>query len=176
MMINGNGVDATHTSQPSGGNNFSKIMIGALIGGTLGSIAAALANRQTAERVNQTIRSVGQTAKSAAETLNDSVRQVGQAVNQIAVTVNESAQDVNSAVNSIAMNANTTAQDTIRTVQGAAAEVNASVNSTMNVVNAVKSGASNIQQSASTSETVSTVNDEEKYYKLIPVSAEEIAR
>ena len=54
-------------------NGLSKIAIGALIGATLGAIAGALTIKGTAEKVNQTVKNVGDKVKDAAQNFNQNV-------------------------------------------------------------------------------------------------------
>ncbi|MCA1994460.1 MAG: YtxH domain-containing protein, partial [Coleofasciculus sp. S288] len=71
------------------GNGLAKVAIGAVIGATLGAIAGALANKRTAQKVNLTVKNVGNTVKSAAEGVNQTVKDVGNGIKSVAEGVND---------------------------------------------------------------------------------------
>lgn len=75
----------TYSAETTRGNGLAKsVAIGALVGVTLGAIAGALANKGTAERVNRTVKGVGDVVKRAAEGVNNTVKDVGDAAKSVA--------------------------------------------------------------------------------------------
>lgn len=171
--------NSTYSSATEGSNpnnsGFTKIAIGVFIGATLGGIAAALANRDVTERINQTIRGLGKTAKATADGLNDSVQRVGDAVNSVAVNINDASSEVNHAVNSVTTTVGSTVKNTVTTVKGTAEGMTETVKTAMNVVNTVKDSVSGVQEAVQTVNAPSApteVSNGETLYKLVPVSPE----
>lgn len=182
IVTNSNQITATNDRRSSSNghspneNGLTKIAIGALIGATLGGLAAALANRETTERISQTIRDLGKTARTTADNLNDSVQRIGDAVNAVAASVNDTTKDVNAAVNSVATNVSGTVKNTASTVRGTAEGVNETVKTAMNAVNTVKESASNIQEAETVNVAAASssgTSNGETLYKLVPVSPDE---
>jgi gas vesicle protein len=135
--------NSTYTTK---NNDFGKVMIGALIGGTLGALVTAFANKGTAERLNESIRRVGNTVKNAASGVNDTVRDVGEAVQSVAEGVNDTVKDVGDTVKGTVEDVNTTFRTTLNAVRTTSDNVNNTLRST---ADAVQSTASDIKQSAS---------------------------
>jgi gas vesicle protein len=109
-------------------NVLAKVAIGAVIGATLGAIAGALANRSTAQRVNMTVKNVGNTVKNAAEGVNQTVKEVGDGIQRVAVGVNDTVKDVGDAVKGTADDVSQTVKGTMNAVKGTAEDVNPSGN------------------------------------------------
>ena len=61
-------------------NELAKVAIGALIGATLGAVAAALTIKGTAQKVNQTVKGVGNAVKGATGSFNQTLKGVGDAI------------------------------------------------------------------------------------------------
>jgi gas vesicle protein len=134
------GVD-DYTSQANGdatatirNNGLSKILIGALIGGSLGAIATALTNKDTATRINKTVKNVGNAVKRASASVNDTVKDVGDAVKNVAGNVNETVQDVRDSFIDAYEGVNDTITSTVTAVKGTADHVNNAVKTTADVV------------------------------------------
>lgn len=157
----------TDSPETAWGNGLGKVAIGALIGATLGAIAGALANKGTAERVNQTVRSVGDKVKSAADGVNDTVKGVGDAVKNVAENVNGTVKDVGDTVKNAAEGVNDTVKSTVDAVNGTAEGVNNTVKGT---VDAVKSAAEDVKQS--TNQGVKTA-EKQRTYILVPLEDDE---
>lgn len=174
--LNGERSTSAEGNPPITGNGLLKIAIGALVGATLGGLAAALTNRETTEQINQTIRGLGKTAKTTAENLSNSVQSVGDAVNSVAANLSDTTKDVNEAVTSVTTNVSGTVKNTISTVKGTAEGVNETVKTAMNVVNTVKDSVSGIQEVAQTGNAPSEVSNGETLYKLIPVGPDQAAQ
>lgn len=149
----------------------AKVAIGALIGASLGAIAAALTNKGTAERVNQTIKGVGNTVKRAATGVNDTVKDVGDAVKNVATGVNDTVKDVGESVKGAATGVNDTVKSTVDAVKGTAVDVNDTVKGT---VDAVKGAADEVKRSTSTNPNQGVKpSEKQRAYLLVPVEDEE---
>ena len=157
--------DTYSTSTPRG-NGLSKVAISALVGATLGAIAGALAIKGTAERVNQTVKNVGETVKDAAQNLNQTVKGVGDAVRTVADGVNDTAKDVGDTVKDAVAGVNQTVQGTVDAVKGSAVGVNQTVRST---VDAVKDTVEDVKPSGNKPVKVS---DNQQLFRIVPVEDE----
>jgi gas vesicle protein len=167
------GSSASTPNVISSDNGLSKIALGALIGATIGGIAAALTVRATTDRLNQVIRGVGRTARSTADSLSNSVQRVGDAVNSVAENVGDTTKDVNEAVSDVAAHVGSTVMSTVSTVKGTTAQVNEVVKTATNVVGMVKENIGiqeGVKQTAqTTTEAPNPEGNAETLYKLIPV-------
>src|SRR3712207_3737079 len=85
--------NTTPTDDESTNNGLTKVAIGVLVGATLGGVAGALANPEVVDRINQTIKSVGDAIKRAAANVNDNVHNVGDAVHNVSASVNDTVKD-----------------------------------------------------------------------------------
>jgi gas vesicle protein len=167
--------DSSYSSNSSRSENgLNKIAIGALVGAVLGGFAVALANRETTDQVNQTIRNVGRTAKTTADNLNDTIQQIGSAVSSVSENINGSTRDVNDAVSSVTANVSNTVRNTVTAVKGTAEGVNQTVKSAMDVMNIVKATANSVQTlsqpAVNVSADVTSSPTGETLYRLVPVS------
>lgn len=145
----------------------SKIALGVLAGATLGGVAGALANRGTADRINQTIRDIGNAIKRAAANVNHDIHNVGEAVHSVSTGVNDTVNDVGNAVRGAAEDINSTVKDTVNTVKSTANNANATVQDTFN---SVKDAA---QDDESSKEVVVSPSGNGTLYKLIPVNPDD---
>lgn len=158
----------TYSAENTKGNGLAKsVAIGALVGVTLGAIAGALANKGTAERVNRTVKGVGDVVKRAAEGVNNTVKDVGDAAKSVAEGVNYTAKDVGGTVKTTAEGVSDTVKSTVDAVKGTATDVNDTVKGT---VDAVKSAAEDVKQS--TNQDVK-VPEKQRTYILVPVEDEQ---
>lgn len=80
----------TDTQPASKGRNngLNKALIGGLVGATLGTLAAALANKRTAQAANHATKGVGKAVKSVSEGVNHAAKGVGEAVKNVTEGVN----------------------------------------------------------------------------------------
>ena len=69
-------------------NGLNKALIGGLVGATLGTLAAALANKRTAQAANHASKGVGKAVKSVSEGVNHAAKGVGEAVKNVTEGVN----------------------------------------------------------------------------------------
>jgi gas vesicle protein len=92
---------------------FPKLVLGGLLGATLGVLAVALAHKGTTQRVNQTVKSVGNAVKGAAESLNGPVKDVGEAAKRATEGVSDTVKDTVDAVKSTAGGVSDTVKDTM---------------------------------------------------------------
>lgn len=148
-------------------NGFARIAIGVLVGATLGGIAAALTNRGTVDRVNQTVKNAGDTVKKAAASVNDTVQDVGDAVSSVATGVNNTVREVGDAVKETAEGVNGTVKNTLSAVKDTTEDVNDTVRNTLD---AVKQSAENISESPVKDASTSSG---ETLYKLVPINSSE---
>lgn len=121
-------------------NGLEKIALGALIGATLGAIAGALAIKGTAQKVNQTVKNVGNTIKNTASGFNETVKTVGDTINTVANGVNNTTQDVGNTVRDTAMDVNKTVKNTVSAVTATAVNINDTVQNTANIVKSTTQG------------------------------------
>ena len=71
------------------GNNLNKVLLGGLLGATLGTLAAALANKKTSQGANLAAKGVGDAVKSVGEGVNVATRGVGEAAKTVAEGVKQ---------------------------------------------------------------------------------------
>lgn len=95
----------------------NKALIGGLLGATLGTLAAALANKRTAEGASHAAKGVGKAVKSVAEGANQAAKGVGEAVKTVTEGVNHAV--VGSVVDAL----KDTAEGAKKSVEGAADEL-----------------------------------------------------
>lgn len=76
-------------NEQKGKNNLNKVLLGGLLGATLGTLAAALANKKTAQGANLAAKGVGDAVKSVGEGVNVAAKGVGEAVKTVAEGVNQ---------------------------------------------------------------------------------------
>ncbi len=159
-----------YTVGTSRGNGLAKVAIGALIGATLGAVAGALATKGTAERVNQTVKGVGNAVKRAAEGVNETVQDVGNSTQSVANGVNETVQDVGNTIKNTAESVNDTVKGTVETVKGTVETVKGTskdVNDTVKgTVDTFKNAAEDVKQSANQEAKLS---EKQRTYILVPV-------
>ena len=158
----------------SRGAGLTKIAIGALIGATLGAVAGALATKGTAERVNQTVKGVGNAVKRAAEGVNETVQDVGKSTQSVANGVNDTVKDVGNTVKNTAESVNDTVKGTVDVVKGTvdvvkgtSKDVNDSVKGT---VDTLKNVAEDVKQSANQDVKLA---EKQRTYILVPVEDEQ---
>lgn len=77
------------TNEQKGNNNLNKVLLGGLLGATLGTLAAALANRKTAQGANLAAKGVGDAVKSVGEGVNVAAKGVGDAAKTVAEGFNQ---------------------------------------------------------------------------------------
>ncbi|BAY10743.1 hypothetical protein [Calothrix sp. NIES-2098] len=154
-------------------NNLAKIAMGAIVGGTLGAVAVALTIKGTAERINQTIQSLGNGVKGAAEGVNNTVKGVGDAIKTVADGVNYTVKDVGDAVKTSAEGVNKTVVNTVDAVKSTAVNVNKTVKDT---VDTVKDTAVDVKDTVKDARNLTTsenqtknVPEDQATYLLIPV-------
>ena len=147
----------------SSGSGLSRIAIGALVGATLGGLAAALANRETGSRITQTIRNFGGVAKNTASNVVEMAKQIEETVDAIAVSVNDTVEDLGEATGNITVNLGGTVQNTMSTVKGTAQ----GLNTTLKAATGAVRGATGTNGS-SEEQTLMDPNTG-KRYKLTPV-------
>lgn len=157
----------TSSDESIADNGFNKIAIGVLIGATLGGIAGALSTRGVVDRVNQTVRGVGNSVKKAASSVNDTVKNVGDAVHSVTNEVNGTVREVGDAVKDATEGVSSTVYDTVNAVKHTAADVNSTM---QNTVNAVKDTAGEMIPS---NEEERNVTEQNTLYKLVPVNSSE---
>ncbi|HEY9879239.1 MAG TPA: hypothetical protein V6D29_12345 [Leptolyngbyaceae cyanobacterium] len=166
---NGNGVSSTTQEVPdeniaAKNQVLTKVAIGALVGAALGGIAGALTNRAVVDRINRSVRSVGDTVKNTTTEIDNTIKGVGDAVQSVAAGVNSTAKEINDAVRGTAEGISGTVKSTVHTVQDTADDIQGSVDSTVHTLKAVVGETSEAAQQVTSSEDTTL-------YKLIPVSA-----
>lgn len=160
--------DANTVMDDGSDNGLTKVAIGVLVGATLGGVAGALANPGVVDRINQTIKGLGDAIKKAAANVNDNVHNVGDAVYNVSENVNSTVKDVGSAVKGAADEINSTVKDTLNTVRHTAEDVNGTVKDTINEVKD-KTG-ENATQTKESSGVAVNASENGTLYKLIPVN------
>lgn len=153
-------------STDKGDGLLAKVAIGGLLGATLGLLAGALAHKGTAQRVNQTVKSVGNAVKGAAQSVDQTVKDVGDAVKSVAEGVNDTVKDVGDAVKGATEGVNQTVKSTVDTVKGTAEIVNDTVKDT---VDSAKSAVEDVKVSANQGVKAP---DKQTTYILVPVENE----
>ncbi|MBW4663526.1 MAG: hypothetical protein KME01_04880 [Chroococcus sp. CMT-3BRIN-NPC107] len=81
--------DNKSQSNEQKGNNLNKVLLGGLLGATLGTLAAALANKRTAQGANLAAKGVGDAVRSVGEGVNVAAKGVGEAAKTVAEGVNQ---------------------------------------------------------------------------------------
>ncbi|MBW4460781.1 MAG: hypothetical protein KME47_11190 [Nodosilinea sp. WJT8-NPBG4] len=142
---------------------FTKVAIGALIGATLGGIAGALINKGVVDRINTSVRGVGNTVRKTTAGIDETIKGVGDAVQSVAVEVNATAREINEAVRETAEGISGTVQSTVHTVQSTADSVQETVGSTVNTVKSVV-------EETTASANLAPDTDQATLYKLVPVT------
>lgn len=157
---NGNSSSNNHPSEnqqtSKGSNNgLTKALVGGLIGATLGTLAAALANKRTSQGVNHAAKGVGQAAKTVGEGVTHAAQGVGQAVKSVTEGVNYAV------VGGVADVVKDTAQKAQEAVAGAA--------------DAVQNSAQQGNKEVANGEAgIGTQPETQTQYVLIPVEKERI--
>jgi methyl-accepting chemotaxis protein len=181
QSINGSTDPSDSSEDPSlNGGGFSKVALGVLIGATIGGIATALTNKGTVDRVNQSIKGIGNSVKGVAIGFNKTVKEVGTAFNSVVSGVNEVVQDVGSTVRTAAEEVNETVESTMTHVKDTKDDVSDTMKSTstaiQNTVATIQYASEQIRpqgtepaQSAAASQPSST----ETLYRLVPVTLEQ---
>ncbi|NJM71179.1 MAG: YtxH domain-containing protein [Scytonema sp. RU_4_4] len=123
--------------------------VGGVSGAVIGAVAGALAGKGTAQRVNRTVDSLVDAAKSVAETVNHSVNGVGNAVKD---TVEEAKTSVVGAVHAVKDTVEEVKPSVVGTAKNFAETVNHSINDVgialKNRVNEVKESVIGIEEIA----------------------------
>jgi gas vesicle protein len=81
--------DNSLQSKGQKGNNLNKVLLGGLLGATLGTLAAALSNKKTVQGANLAAKGVGDAVKSVGEGVNVAAKGVGEAAKTVAEGVNQ---------------------------------------------------------------------------------------
>ena len=76
-------------SKEQKGNNLNKVLLGGLLGATLGTLAAALSNKKTIKGANLAAKGVGDAVKSVGEGVNVAAKGVGDAAKTVVEGVNQ---------------------------------------------------------------------------------------
>ncbi|MBD2075129.1 YtxH domain-containing protein [Phormidium sp. FACHB-592] len=150
-------------------NGFARVALGVLIGATLGGIAGALTNKRVVDRINRTVKDVGNTVKTTAVSVNDTVQEVGDAVYSVATSVNDTVKDAGGTVKETAEGVSGTVQHALGAIKNTSKDVNGTVQETLE---AVKKVSEDINTSAQPKVEKSSG---ETLYKLVPInSADEV--
>ena len=157
------GSDSSDQNVSPNSQAFTKVAIGALIGATLGGIAGALTNRGVVDRINTSVRGVGNTVRKTTAGIDETVKGVGNAVQSVAVGVNTTAKEINEAVRETAEGISGTVKSTVNTVQSTADDVQETVGSTVNTVKSVV-------EETTASANLAPDADQATLYKLVPVT------
>ncbi|MFB2736962.1 hypothetical protein [Umezakia ovalisporum] len=128
----------THNSS----QELSKIAFATFMGATLGALVGALAMRGAAQRVNKTVKNVGNLVKDTTDNFNQTIKGVGDAIKTVAEGVNDTVKDVSYALKGTAVDVNDTVKNTVVTVKGAAVDVNDTVQNTAEIVKGANQGIS----------------------------------
>ena len=134
-------------------NELSKVFLGGLIGATLGAVAGALLIKGTAQKINKTVKNVGDTVKNASGKLNQTVKDIADAVQTVAGGVNDTVKDVGETVTYTATDINETVTNTVDAVKGSASGMKETVTTT---VDAVKEAASGVSESVKGNANIET--------------------
>ncbi|MCU0532606.1 MAG: hypothetical protein MUD14_01670 [Hydrococcus sp. Prado102] len=137
------------TESTTANNGLGRLLLGVLIGATLGGIASAITNKSTVERINKNVKDIGNTVKKAATNINDTIKDIDNAVNSVATGISDTYKDVEHTVIVNAVDAGQTVRSTVKAVK--------------------QPIANNIQPNAQASERVSQNGT---LYKLIPIDQE----
>ncbi|NJL64585.1 MAG: hypothetical protein HC903_25685 [Methylacidiphilales bacterium] len=167
-------------------NPIAKIAIASLVGATIGAIAGVLALKNSSQRINQSIKNVGNTVKnvvenvnqtlkdtsdtikSAASSIDETVKEVGKTVKNSAVDTNDTVKDAVDSVKDTAVNVNDTVKNTMHIVKGAATGVQETVKDTVDIAKKVVAD----DEKSSNSENIQ-VSDNQTTYILVPVEHQE---
>jgi len=139
-------ISAQANAQPANAgrqDGLAKVAIGTVVGALLGAVVGALANKKTAQGINNAVKNVGDSVKSVAEGVNQTVKDVGEAVKNVAENVNYTAKDVGDAVKGAAEGVTKTVTVTVDAVSGTAEDVSHTVEGT---VDALKGAAEGVTQ------------------------------
>lgn len=159
---NGNGELSDGSTTDTG---LARVAIGVAVGATVGGILGALTNKSLVDRINRTVRDLGNTVKQMAANVNDNVQNVGEAVYSVSTGVNDTVEEVKDAVVDAAEGINSTVKQTFNTVKNTAEDVRDTVKSTVNTVKETTEGSNPTQD-----EPAAVTSDNGTLYKLIPVS------
>jgi gas vesicle protein len=85
----GNNFTSKPQSEQKGNNNLNKVLLGGILGATLGTLAAALANKKTSQGANLAAKGVGDAVKSVGEGVNVATKGVGEAAKTVAEGVKQ---------------------------------------------------------------------------------------
>ena len=112
----------------------ARVLMGGLIGVTLGTLAGALANKRTAKGVNHAVKGVGDGAKTVAEGVNHAAKGVGDAVKSVAQGVSYAVVGgLADAVKDIAEGAEQSVVGAVDALKDAAEDVKPSDNQSFNL-------------------------------------------
>jgi gas vesicle protein len=164
-------------------NGFAKVAIATLIGASVGAVAGILALKGSAQKINQSAKSVGDIIKNAVEGINQTVKSASDTIKTAADGINETVKDVGNTVKNSAVNTNDTIKDTVSTVKNTAVNVNDTVKNAMHIVKGAASGVSEtVQDTVDVAKKVveneekkpsnngsSNVPDHPQTYILVPV-------
>lgn len=157
------GSDSSDQNVSPNSQAFTRVAIGALVGATLGGIAGALTNKGVVDRINTSVRGVGNTVRKTTAGIDETIKGVGDAVQSVAVGVNTTAREINEAVRETAEGISGTVQSTVHTVQNTADDVQETVGSTVNTVKSVV-------EETTASANLAPDADQTTLYKLVPVT------
>ena len=157
------GSNASDQNVSSNSQAFTKVAIGALVGATLGGIAGALTNKGVVDRINTSVRGVGNTVRKTTAEIDETIKGVGDAVQSVASGVNTTAKEINEAVRETAEGISGTVKSTVHTVQDTADEVQETVGSTVDTVKSV------MEETAASAE-LAPAAEKSTLYKLVPVA------
>lgn len=132
-------------------NGLGRLLMGVLIGATLGGIASVLTNKSTVERINKNVKDVGNAVKKAATNINDTIKDIDDSINRVATEISDTYKDVEHTVIVNAVDAGQTVRSTVNTVKNPIANN------------------SRPQERAS-----ERVNQNGTLYKLIPIDQDEV--
>ena len=126
-----------------------RLLVGGLIGASLGSLAAALAGKKTSEGVNHAVKGVGKALNTVSEGLNQTAKGVGEAATSIAEGAKYAVVGgASEAAKGIAEGAKQTVAGTLDVVQDTAQSVSQTVEgASQGVANTIKNTGENIKPS-----------------------------
>jgi gas vesicle protein len=144
-------------------NGFAKVAIATLIGASVGAVAGILALKGSAQKINQSAKTIGDVIKSAVEGINQTVKSATDTIKTAADGINETVKDVGNTVKTSAVNANDSIKDTVDTVKNTAVNVNDTVKNAMHIVKGAASGVSEtVQDTVDVAQKVVENDDEKK--------------
>lgn len=160
-------------------NAFAKVAIATLIGATIGAIAGILSLKDSAPKINQSVKKVGNAVKNVLEGTSQTVQNAGNTVKASVETINETVKEVGNSIKNSAVNANDTINETINSVKTTAVNVNDTVKNTMHIVKGAAEGVNeNVQntvdiakKAAGVDEANTSTNEPENpvTYVLVPL-------